>query len=42
LLSALETSYLILSGSEKNRITFKTRGGAEKAGYKPSKNCEGL
>jgi hypothetical protein len=30
------------SGSEKNKIKFKTKEEAEKAGYTPSKNCEGL
>ena len=27
---------------EKNKIFFKTKKGAEKEGYSPAKNCEGL
>ena len=30
------------SGSEKNKIKFKTKNEAEKAGYTPAKNCQGL
>lgn len=30
------------SGSEKNKIKFKTKEEAEKKGYTPSKSCEGL